>query len=189
MGQEGYNLGTKNPRAALTAGGMDTEGGTSMPRGVYPRNPLFKTLPSERFWAKVDQNGPVPTGREHLGPCWLWTGTVVRAGYGTFRMGSRLDGSRKNVRAHRFIFDLVGKSIPEDLVIDHLCRNRRCVNPDHLEPVSTAVNIKRGNAGRPKIDVHGSRRWECPNGHPANEANTYTRSNGYRYCRVCARQR
>lgn len=74
--------------------------------------------------------------------CWEWTGSKQRQGYG--RLGRTEGGKYTELMAHRIAFELYVGPIPEGLVIDHLCRNRGCVNPDHLEPVTNEVNIERG---------------------------------------------
>lgn len=84
----------------------------------------------ERFWAKVDG----------AGICWEWTGAISDTGYGVFHRGHGL----KKTNAHRACWEMLVGTIPEGLVLDHLCRNRRCVNPDHLEPVTERENIRRG---------------------------------------------
>ena len=103
-----------------------------------------------RFWAKVNENGPVPAHRPDLGPCWEWTGTRNRNGYGKF-----WDGSKK-AWVHRWAFEALIGPIPDGLECDHLCHNgagclggpscphRTCVNPAHIEPVTHAVNDQRG---------------------------------------------
>lgn len=79
--------------------------------------------------------------------CWLWQGaTSAKSGYGRIRVGSRLDDSVKTVQAHRLSYELHVGPIPEGLDLDHLCRNRACVNPDHLEPVTHIVNCHRGDS-------------------------------------------
>lgn len=82
----------------------------------------------ERFFNKVD-----------VGLCWEWTASLNRkGGYGSFRVGGRL------VSAHRWLWETLVGPIPAKHDLDHLCRNRRCVNPDHLEPVTRSVNLARG---------------------------------------------
>jgi hypothetical protein len=82
-------------------------------------------------------------------------------------------------RAHRWSYEYFIANIPSGLDLDHLCRNRACVNPWHLEPVTNEVNVKRGADAR--------RKDECHNGHPFSEANTYINTASRRVCRTCAR--
>ena len=116
----------------------------------------------ERFWAKVNQSDD----------CWSFDAYHSPDGYARFWVGGR------TVEAHRFVYELLVASIEAGLVIDHLCRNRWCVNPDHMEPVTNHVNILRGE---PATKTH------CVHGHLLDEANTYRRrgSNGKRQCRTC----
>ena len=72
-------------------------------------------------------------------------------------------------------------AIPEGLNLDHLCRNRKCVNPDHLEAVTQRVNVMRGVS----VTAENMRKSHCPTGHPYDAANTYVRANGHRGCRAC----
>jgi HNH endonuclease len=102
--------------------------------------------PADRFWAKVDKNGPVPEERPELGACWIWTKSGSKRGYGSFRPG----GERRKVPAHRWSYEAANGPIPEGLELDHLCRNHPCVRPSHLEAVTHRVNMQRGKMGAPK---------------------------------------
>jgi len=106
--------------------------------------------------------------------CWLWTGSCDKDGYGRFKINSRY------VRAGRFAYQMAHGSIPDGAQLDHLCRNKPCVKPDHLEPVSNKVNQQRGLWGMRSV---------CAQGHAYTPANTYFRPNGRRDCRACIRQR
>lgn len=104
--------------------------------------------------------------------CWEWTGACNQFEYGNFT-----PGDKKVVKAHRYAWETFVGPIPEGLVIDHLCKNHRCVNPDHLEPVTQMENIRRG------IRVQ---RQHCVNGHERTPENTYTDRDGRRRCRACS---
>lgn len=126
-----------------------------------------------RFWGKVAIN--------QLTRCWEWTASLIE-GYGQFPFGpSRL--------AHRVAFEALVGSVPVGHTVDHRCRTRRCVNPDHLEAVPQAENIRRGllpigNAERARLVT------ACPKGHQYTDDNTIrerTRVGFARRCRECAR--
>lgn len=91
-----------------------------------------------RLFAKVEQSNG----------CWVWTAFRTKDGYGRIGVGSRTDGSRRCALAHRVTFELFIGPIPDGREIDHLCRNRACVNPTHLEAVSHHENVLRGELGR-----------------------------------------
>lgn len=139
---------------------------------------------TERFWAKVNKEAPVPEYAPHLGPCWFWTGAKSKvplgAGYGHFHSGER------QVKAHRFAYELLVGPIPEGLELDHLCRVRKCVNPAHLEPVTHAENIRRGyEAGA----AEGHLKSHCVNGHAYMGENVLiTGTPPRRVCRSCRRE-
>lgn len=125
-----------------------------------------------RFWSKVDRNGPVPDHAPHLGPCWVWTAAKTQ-GYGVFRReGDKLE------RAGRVAWMNEHGDIPER-TIDHLCANRACVRPSHLEPVPYGENTRRGWVNR-KPET-------CKRGHPLDDA--YITPSGSRDCRICSRER
>lgn len=111
-------------------------------------------------------------------PCWIWTGYIDRRGYGHFSV------SGEDTVVHRFAYQTFVGPIPAGLEIDHLCRVRSCVNPDHLEPVTRRTNQRRGPA---TIATRNLRKTHCPAGHPYNSANTYLSRRGQRSCRVCHR--
>ena len=120
-----------------------------------------------RFWSKVEQG---PDG------CWLWTATTATGGYGNFGI-KRL---KKTVYAHRYAYEEIKGQIPDGLQIDHLCRVRSCVNPDHMEAVTRTENLSRG-FGPAAVNA---RKVVCVRGHPYNETNTrYWRNK--RLCRIC----
>lgn len=122
----------------------------------------------ERFSRRIRA---VPSG------CIEWTGTVDRYGYGQFRPGGR---DSANMGAHRWAYETHVGPIPTGLHIDHLCRNRRCVNPDHLEPVTPRENVMRGIS---PTSIN-ARKTHCVAGHPLSGDNIYPDSK-QRVCKVC----
>lgn len=115
--------------------------------------------------------------------CWNWTGSINRSGYGEYYKYNR------TFRAHRFIYEILVDKVPRELVIDHLCKNRKCVNPAHLEPVTNRENLIRGDG----ISSLNSRKTHCVHGHPFDEKNTSKRKrkNGviWRVCRECMNEK
>lgn len=149
----------------------------------------------DRFWAKVDRNASPPAHAPQLGPCWIWNGATAgsRGGYGSFGVGSVRDGSRRMAYAHRLTYEAFVGQVPEGRELDHVCRNRRCVNPRHLEPITHSENILRG-AGPAVTKARHAARTGCVNGHAFDAENTrYVRrpdgSVRSRQCRACARER
>lgn len=126
---------------------------------------------SERFAAKVEKTDG----------CWLWRGTIDNYGYG--RLVSRSTGRAIVMGAHRVSYVLHVGPISDGLQIDHLCRVRDCVNPAHLQAVSIAENIARGETG-----IHQRAVTHCPKGHPY-EGDNLSISQGGRVCIACRRAR
>lgn len=125
----------------------------------------MKPSTPESFWAKVDK----------AGDCWPWRGSVGTHGYGQHMINT------KNRRAHRVAYELVFGPIPSGLTLDHLCRNKRCVNPAHLEPVTVQENIRRSDCP----SALNARKTHCKRGHEFTPATTYITPAGSRQCRKC----
>lgn len=127
-------------------------------------------MENDRFWSRVDQGG---------GPnaCWPWLGAVNAKGYGR----SRWQGA--TTLAHRVAVFLSGATVPDGHTVDHLCRNRICVNPAHLEVVPHRVNLLRGDT----IVARAAAAMHCPAGHLYDA--TSRRRSGKRVCRECGRTR
>jgi len=123
---------------------------------------------ADRFWSKV---------RKTKSGCWLWKAGRFPNGYGQFWL------IPQSVAAHRYAWELTRGRPPKGLQLDHLCRVRRCVNPDHLELVSCKTNLLRGQT---KAAANAAK-THCPRGHPYSAANTYFLPGGRRRCRICGR--
>lgn len=109
--------------------------------------------------------------------CWDWHGGKSDRGYGSIS----LDG--RSHQAHRVSYELYVGPIPDGLQIDHLCRNRGCINPAHLEPVTCRENVRRGEGP----SAVNATRTHCKHGHPLSGDNLRISRNGKRRCRACAR--
>ncbi len=119
--------------------------------------------PLDRFMAKVEIQP---------GGCWLWTGARCEKGYALFQARAR-----RSVKGHRWIWLMTREPIPSGLELDHLCRVRHCVNPEHLEPVTHRENVRRGNAPA----AQNARKTHCVRGHELRLALGRPR----RYCPIC----
>lgn len=115
--------------------------------------------------------------------CWEWLGYRNPEGYGRTRIV--VDGVRHHLLVHRYVYEQMVGPIPHGHTIDHLCRNRACCNPTHLEAVTHRVNILRGEG---VAAVHAAK-THCAHGHPYDETNTHRARTGQRVCRTCNRDR
>ena len=110
--------------------------------------------------------------------CWNWTASKDQYGYGQFRLNSKM------VKSHRASYEYYVCKIPNHLQMDHLCRNRSCCNPSHLEAVTAKENIRRSDVGK-----HESSKTHCPQEHPYAGDNLYMTPDGRRQCRTCRSHR
>lgn len=122
---------------------------------------------AERFAEKVSANGE----------CWEWTAGLMGGGYGQFHHKGKPN------YAHRWLYEAVNGGVDKRLTLDHLCRNRKCVRPDHLEPVSRGENVLRGEG----LSAMAARATHCPKGHAYSGANLVIKKDGCRRCRECHR--
>lgn len=147
---------------------------------------------SERIWAYISQGDG----------CWPWVGFVDASGYGKLNIRCD-DGRHRPRRAHRIVYETLVGPIPEGMELDHTCHSqdprclggpacphRRCVRPDHLEPVARAENQRRAldtiaaaNRRRAAVITH------CPQGHPYAGDNLSFYPYGGKRCRTCGRER
>jgi hypothetical protein len=129
--------------------------------------------PIDRFLEKVAE--PYDAHND----CWEWTAALFDSGYGQFTAAGR------NRRAHRFAYEAFVGPIPEGLTLDHICGNRRCVNPDHLEPVTIKENTSRSPLTMASIN---RTKTHCLRGHEFTPENTLIVPGG-RSCKICQRAR
>lgn len=114
--------------------------------------------------------------------CWTWTGSPTSNGYG--RISWAVDRKITYALTHRVMWAHHRGAIPEGLDLDHLCRNRLCCNPDHLEPVTRQTNLLRGDT----IPARRAAATQCHRGHAFTPENTRLTSLGQRECRECKRE-
>jgi hypothetical protein len=134
------------------------------------RSPHIRGAEEQRFWLKVDKTET----------CWIWRAALNDHGYGIFRRSNHT-----NIRSHRWAWEQVNGLVPNGLELDHLCRNRACCNPSHLEAVTHLTNSSRSQPGG---RVWRSHITHCPQGHPYDAANTYRHKRG-RACKACRNER
>ena len=145
------------------------------PTIIRPLQPVH-----DRFWAKVDKEGPVSDHRPDLGQCWIWMAGRTAQGYGGFHPSRDV-----TTTAHRWAYSEAHGGVSPDHHVDHLCRERLCVNPSHLEAVPPLENLRRGKG----YGIENGMRSTCVNGHEYTPENTYTPPTGAKRCRVCQKNR
>jgi hypothetical protein len=124
------------------------------------------------FWSRVEKQGE----------CLIWTRYCNEKGYPYFYDGKRMR------RAHIVAYELMIGSVPEGLELDHLCRVRHCVNPDHLEAVTHRVNMLRSESPQLTGIINRSK-THCNYGHPFSGDNLYILKGGGRQCKICKSRR
>lgn len=155
---EAWNIGLRDA-AALTSNGLaDTAA----------------SLPEDDPRGRVDKSGD----------CWLWfgAGATNPKQYGRFQPDL---GVHRLVNAHRWAYEQANGPVPDGLHLDHLCRNRHCVRPSHLEPVTCRENLLRGET----LNAENVKKTHCPSGHEYSAENTAISTDGRRRCRACDRIR
>lgn len=134
-----------------------------------------RTVP---YWATARAQRRLFAAIDKTDDCWNWTGSRTASGYGRLKVAGKMR------RAHRLTYELLVGPIPEGLVLDHLCRNRLCVRPTHLEPVTERENILRGEGWA----ALNARKTHCERGHELSPDNTYVDPRGGRICRTCSHE-
>lgn len=128
----------------------NTADGKKLWNGTTIRSLIIPVEQEPEFWSKVDKSSE----------CWNWTGATWK-GYGSFYVRDRIAHGR-HLLAHRVAYALTKGQIPGDMTVDHVCRNRSCVNPNHLQLLSNEENLLRGEG----ICAKNARKQYCIRGHP-----------------------
>lgn len=153
----------------IRAGEADNSASPGTPyRGTTARLDWGERLIPRRFAEKFTE----------AAGCWEWQASRRPDGYGQVSVDGRMR------LAHRVLYEVLVGPIPDGLESDHVCRERSCVNPDHLEPVTHRENVLRGQAP----SALNARKVECQDGHPFSGSNLYVKPNGERLCRACKRE-
>jgi hypothetical protein len=137
-------------------------------RKCYHQNHPYVPLET-RFWKMVKKSRG----------CWEWIGSLTPQGYGQISGRPQV---KRALLAHRVSWALANGKVPKGLQLDHLCRNRKCVNPQHLEPVTSRINVLRG-ISPPAVNA---RMTKCKRGHALSDAYIWR---GMRFCRTCRKMK
>lgn len=136
---------------------------------------LKVTIDEARFWSKVNKNsGIFGESGKYPTECWIWIAGIQNDGYGSFK------SQKRTIVAHKFIYENNIAKVEDDKELDHLCRVRNCVRPDHLQPVTHLINARRGNSG-----LFNRNKTHCKQGHEFTSSNTYITTDKHRECRTC----
>lgn len=172
-------MSTRKPRAERPEAGRRSEEERRQAARMPTADAVLRLMNEadvRRFWDRVDVGLPQA--------CWLWPGAKDRCGYGSFSIQNRSHST------HRIAFVLTNGHISQEQVLDHLCRNRACINPAHLEPVTARENVLRSPNSVAAINAS---KTHCKHGHEFTPENTISElnDNGFprRRCRTCRRIR
>jgi len=135
----------------------------------------LEKITTERFFVKINKNGPMSEHRPDLGNCWIWNAATLKSGYGIF------GGNGWQTTAHRYSYQIENGEIEnKKMHVDHLCRVRNCVRPSHLELVTPTENYRRGQGW----SGNNFRKTHCRKGHEFTKENTIKEKLG-RKCKTC----
>lgn len=144
---------------------------------IYSHRQWKTQTADQRFWAKVDKSDG----------CWNWTASLTANGYALFKLDTT---AGKSIMAHRYAYQELNGPIPDDLTIDHLCKNRRCCNPAHMEVVTRGENSRRGKGWIQGVAVRrANAEIGCRKGHPRTPDHAFKTPKGNWRCRTCDRIR
>lgn len=139
--------------------------------------PRLKKLLVELMDSKKGMRRNFPLIKVKRSGCWEWGGVVTQFGY------CQMSFNGRSWLVHKFMYERLVREVHLPLCLDHLCRNRKCCNPLHLEEVTLGENVRRGNG----VCGRNFRKTHCPKGHPLYGENLYETKEGYRHCKECGR--
>ena len=131
-----------------------------------------------KFWPNVNKSGPIPAHVPEIGPCWEWTASTFKNGYGLFSI------SGNPSKVHRWVYSVANGPIPEGFEICHKCDNRKCVRPSHLF-IGTRSDNMRDCVAKGRWSNGNHKKTHCPSGHPYSGDNLRITNEGHRKCKIC----